>query len=224
MSSGTQAPLFCFAILSVWLTFPRMPLSREDEYGCRCSSHNMVESASLKVLSRKSQPMTSVFTPHWPLLLPRRVGNTIFSWAHGHPKYNQGFCYPGIKGEWIPNICQRCEFRQLTLKPSYNLMVSGPGTVFLAHFPSLVWGFFLFLAYAPGRRLWRCHSLVSHWGEAKHTMPTELLPLRGLPQESRGEAFDFQAGPKSEETLPTLGTDLQSHVLGFGSPNVQVVS
>lgn len=64
---------------------------------------------------------------------------------------------------------------------------------------------------------------MSHWGEAKHTMPLELLPLRGLPQESRCEEFDFQAGPKSKEILPTLGTDLQSHVLGFGSPNVQVL-
>lgn len=61
-------------------------------------------------------------------------------------------------------------------------------------------------------------------GSKAHDAHCAAAAQRGLPQESRCEELDFQAGPKSKDTLPALGTDLQSHVLGFGSPNVQVLS
>lgn len=176
-------PLFCFAILSVWLTLPRMPLSCEDEYGCRWSSHN-----TYILPCWLSQPAWKFFPgslSQWLLCLHLTghsycQGELEIQFLAGHMAAlnTTKVLLPRYKGRMDTNICQRCEFRELTLKPPLNPMVSGPGTVFLGHCLSLLCGLFLFLAYAPGRHLWRCHSLVGHWGEAKHMMPIALLPLR----------------------------------------------
>lgn len=106
----------------------------------------------------------------------------------------------------------------------FNPIVSGPGTVLLGHFPSLLWGLFLLLA-CP----WYTAMAVPFpdgplEGSKAHTAYRAAAAQRGLPPESRKEELDFQAAPKFKETLPKRGTGLWSHVLGLESPSTQVPS